>query len=263
MPEGDTIHRAAARLTPHLIGKIVRRLELPRRAQVIERVAGRIVTAIEARGKNLLIHFDTDPPGRDALVLHTHMRMNGVWRAYAPGAARPRVSGYVVVWLEVDDGSLAVCTHAPVVRVIRARDLVRDPRLASLGPDPIDPGFAHGEALTRLRARAEVPLGEALLDQGAVAGIGNVWKSELCFAHGLDPFAPVAAFTDEELADLLASTEKGMRRSALGRPRPARVYGRAGDPCLRCGETISMRRQGTQQRSTYWCPRCQPRRTAT
>lgn len=260
MPEGDTIHRAAARLSPHLLGKVVRRLELPRRAQVIERVAGRVISIVEARGKNLLIHFDTDPPGRDALVLHTHMRMNGVWRAYAPGAERPRRSGYVVAWLEVEDGSLAVCTHAPVVRVLRARDLVRDPRLAGLGPDPIAPGFEAGEALSRLRARAEVPLGEALLDQGAIAGIGNVWKSELCFEHGLDPFAPVARFTDEELAAVLASTERGMRRSALGRARPSRVYGRAGEPCLRCGETITMRRQGEQRRSTYACARCQPRR---
>lgn len=255
MPEGDTIHRAAARLRPHLLGKVVRRLELPRRAQVIERVAGRKVTAIEARGKNLLIHFDAE------LVLHTHMRMNGVWRAYPPGAQPPRRSGYVVAWLEVDDGSLAVCTHAPVVRMIRARDLVRDPRLASLGPDPIDEGFERDEALSRLRARAEMPLGEALLDQRAVAGIGNVWKSELCFEHGLDPFAPVAAFTDEELAAVLASAARGMRRSALGRPRPSRVYERSGQPCPRCGETITMRRQGEQRRSTYSCAHCQPPRS--
>lgn len=260
MPEGDTIHRVAARLTPYLLGKRVRTLELPRRAQVIERVNDRRVTSIEARGKNLLIQFDEDPPGRDAIVLHTHLKMNGAWRAYAAGAPRPRVSGYVVAWLEVEDGCLAVCSHAPVVRVLRARDLVRDPRLASLGPDPISPGFEREEALRRLRARAESPLGEALLDQAAIAGIGNVWKSELLSLHRLDPFAPVSAFTDDELLDVLASTQRGMRRSAKGAPRPSRVYGRSGEPCLHCGETISMRRQGELQRSTYWCARCQPTR---
>jgi endonuclease-8 len=261
MPEGDTIHRACARLTPHLAGKRVRRLELPRRAQVVERVNGSRVSRIEARGKNLLIHFEGD--SGDAVVLHTHLKMNGVWRVYAPGGPRPHRSGSVVVWLEVDDGSLAVCTGAPVVRLLRLRDLDRDPRLAALGPDPIDggTGFDRGEALRRLRDRADVPLGEALLDQGAIAGIGNVWKSELCFQHGLDPFSPVRAFCDEELDALLASAERGMRRSALGRPRPHRVYGRAGEPCLRCGERIVMRRQGAMGRSTYACTSCQPARS--
>lgn len=262
MPEGDTIHRAAARLAPYLLGKRVRTLELPRRAQVVERVADRVVTKVEARGKNLLIHFDADPPGRDAIVLHTHMKMNGVWRAYGPEERRPRVSGYVVAWLEVEDGCLAVCTGAPIVRLMRARDLARDPRLAPLGPDPIDPGFAPRDALNRLHARGETPLGEALLDQAAIAGIGNVWKSELLFEHGLDPFAPVAAFTDGELSAVLATAERGMRRSVKGAPRPSRVYGRAGEPCLRCGETITVRRQGALARSTYWCARCQPSRSA-
>lgn len=257
MPEGDTIHRAVARLTPHLAGKRVRTLELPRRAQVVERVAGSSVTRIEARGKNLLIHFEGES---DAVVLHTHLKMNGAWRAYGPGAPRPRRSGSVVVWLEVEDGSLAVCTGAPVVRLLRARDLARDPRLPPLGPDPIG-AFDRREALRRLRERADLPLGEALLDQGAVAGIGNVWKSELCFQHGLDPFSPVRAFTEEELDALLASAERGMRRSALGRPRPNRVYGRAGQHCLRCGEPIAMRRQGAMRRSTYACASCQPPRS--
>lgn len=262
MPEGDTIHRAAARLGPLLLGKRVRQLELPRRAQVIERVAGRWVSKVEARGKNLLLYFDVEPEGdgRQAIVLHTHMKMNGMWRGYGAGAPRPRRSGATVVWLEMEDGALAVCSRAPVVRLLRARDLPRDPRLSSLGPDPIAPNFAQADALSRLRTKADMPLGEALLDQALIAGVGNVWKSELLFRHGLDPFAPVSAFTDEELGAVLASTERGLRRSARGAPRPSRIYGRAGEPCLRCGGAITMRRQGAMQRSTYACPRCQPPR---
>jgi endonuclease-8 len=255
MPEGDTIHGAAALLSPYLLGKVVRTLELPRRAQVIDRVQGKSVTKIEARGKNLLIYFD------DEIVLHTHMKMNGVWRAYAPDGKRPFKSGSVVAWLEVEDGSLAVCFMAPVVRLIRAKRVARDPHFAQLGPDPIDAGFDRDAALARLRARPEMPLGEALLDQRAIAGIGNVWKSELMFEHRLDPFAPVAAFTDDELALLLESAEKGMRRSARGAKRPARVYGRSAEPCLRCGELVTMRRQGERQRSTYYCATCQAPRS--
>lgn len=251
MPEGDTIHRAAALLTAHLAGKNVKTLELPRRAQVVDRVRGARVTRVEAIGKNLLIHFD------DAIVLHTHMKMNGAWRAYPPGARRPRVSGNVVTWLEVEDGSLGVCSRAPVVRLIREKDVARDPLLATLGPDPIASGFDPAEALAALRARTDAPLGEALLDQSAIAGIGNVWKSELLFEHRLDPFAPVRAFSDEELTPLIARAADGMRRSAKGARRPDRVYGRSGSHCLRCGATVQMRRQGELQRSTYFCPTCQ------
>ena len=255
MPEGDTIHRAAALLTPYVAGKIVARLELPRRAQTIDRVQGMRVTKVHAIGKNLLIHFD------DQIVLHTHMKMNGVWRAYAPSAPRPRVSGNVVAWLEVDDGSLAVCFRAPVVRLIREKDVAIDPALARLGPDPIATDFDPARALARLRARPDMPLGEALLDQGAIAGIGNVWKSELLFEHRLDPFAPVRAFADDELTPLLDRAMRGLRRSALGAARPSRIYGRSGEPCARCGATVRMRRQGEMQRSTYHCTACQPPRS--
>lgn len=219
---------------------------------------GQRIAGVEARGKNLLVRFEGESDGL-SLVLLTHLGMNGAWRTHAPGDPPPHRTGAVVVWLEMEDGSLAICSRAPTVRILRARDLDRDPRLASLGPDLLS-DFEPERALSRLRARDEVPLGEALLDQRAVSGIGNEWKSELCFEHGLDPFAPVGAFTDEELSAVLASAARGLRRSAAGRPRPKRVYRRAGEPCFRCGEPLVMRKQGRPARSTYFCLSCQPPR---
>lgn len=255
MPEGDTIHRAAAMLAPFLVGKTVRELAFPRKAQLFERLHGKRVEAVRAVGKHLIVDFE------GALALHTHMKMNGAWRSYAPGAPRPsRASGDVVVWLEVDDGWLAVCRKAPIVRVMRARDLAHD--LARIGPDLIDAGFDRQDALARLRARPAVPLGEALLDQEALAGIGNVWKSELLFELRLDPFAPTAAFIDDELLALIDRAASGLRRSAKGADRPGHVYSRSGELCVVCGTRIQMRRQGELQRSTYFCASCQPTRSA-
>src|SRR5690606_23159251 len=115
----------------------------------------------------------------------------------------------------------------------------RDPLLGALGPDPIDLALDAEEALRRLRARNESPLGVALMDQRALAGIGNVWKSELLFEHRLDPFAPVARFTDDELCALLATASRRMRGGFARGTRPERVYGRAGTPCPRCGHAIA------------------------
>ncbi len=254
MPEGDTLHRAAANLAPRLIGKRLAALEFPRAGKQISQLRGRSINRVEARGKNLLIHFEGD------LVLHTHLRMNGVWRGFGPGDRRPARSGSVVVWLETDDGSLAVCWRAPIVRLLRAKALAADPQLGSLGPDPIAADFDPDRALARLRMLDGEPLGVALVDQRAIAGIGNIWKSELLFEHRLDPFAPVARFTDGELRSLLESAARGVRPAVKTGMRPRRAYGRAGRACGRCGGPISMARQGALARSTYWCERCQPPR---
>lgn len=253
MPEGDTLHRAALRLRPLLEGRRVRALDLPRRAERVHAVAGQRVDAVEARGKNLLVWFE------GGLVLHTHLKMNGVWRGYGPGERVPGIGGDVVVALDVD-GAFAVCWRAPIVRVLRASEVERDPMLGALGPDPIDLDFDPGEVLRRLRARDATPLGVALLDQRALAGIGNVWKSELLFEHRLDPFAPIARFEDDELRALLATASRRMRGGFARGIRPRRVYGQAGAPCPRCGEAIAMARQGSMGRSTYHCARCQPAR---
>jgi endonuclease-8 len=251
VPEGDSLHRIALRLGPLLEGKVVRSLELPRRAQRATAIEGTKLTKVEARGKNLLVFFESGH------VLHTHLRMNGRWRVLDPAARPKRWSGDVVVALEVD-GCIAVCERAPVVRFVREKSLAHDPMIGGLGPDPIRPDFAPASALSRLRALADVPLGEAIVDQRAVAGIGNIWKSELLFELGLDPFAPVRAFTDEELTSLLGRAEKRMRRGVRTGFGTMRVYDRAKQRCRTCGGVVERRMQGL--RSTYVCPTCQPAR---
>lgn len=278
MPEGDTLHRAAKRLAPLLIGKPVRDLLMVRRAEPTEGVIGQLVTGVEARGKNLLVHFE------GGVSLHVHLKMNGRILVFEQRDNR-RPGPDTVVMLDTELHRVVVA-HAPVARLIHTRDLVRDLHFRHLGPDVLAGDFGLDEALTRLRTRKEVALGEALLDQSAIAGIGNVWKSELCFNLKLDPFAPVAAVSDDELRSLLALARKQMQATVEQKPRtipdpfspryptrqprldrrlgqkPVSVYERAGEPCYDCGTPIEMKRQGAQLRSTYYCPRCQPSRSA-
>jgi endonuclease-8 len=282
VPEGDDLYRLAARLRPALVGKPVRELLLPRtEIGSAPRLVGRLVTSVEAKGKNLLVGFD------DGSVLHTHLRMLGRWRLARDPEAPVRGMAWVVAVLRVP-GATAVCYRAPVVRLLRPGAVAVDRRLAALGPDLLDPNVDLEEALRRLRARDAQPFGVALLDQQAVAGLGNVYKSELLFMQRLDPFAPVAACSDEELRALLALAVRVMvrnvgerpdrapieagaaprlgqrtrttRAAGLGGGGPVHVYGRAGRPCLACGAAIRLGRQGPQRRSTYYCPACQPDR---
>ena len=278
MPEGDTLHRAANRLAPLLVGVPVRTLELPRRTEPTEGIAGQQVTGVEARGKNLLVHF------AGGTSLHVHLKMLGRVGVFARDAQR-RPGPDTVVVLDTDRHRVLV-EHAPIARLIHTRDLVRDLHFRNLGPDVLAPEFELDEALARLRMRKETALGEALMDQSAVAGIGNVWKSELCFNLKLDPFAPVAAVSDDELRALLQLARKQMKETVERVPRripdpfspryptrqtrvdrrhgqkPVSVYERAGEPCYDCGTPIAMERQGAHDRSTYYCPRCQPSRSA-
>ena len=278
MPEGDTLHRAANRLAPLLSGVPVVSLELPRRTESTEGIAGQRVTGVEARGKNLLVHFE------GGTSLHVHLKMLGRISVFARDEQR-RPGPDAVAVLDTERHRVIV-SHAPVARLIRTRDLVRDLHFRDLGPDVLAPEPELDEAFARLRMRKETPLGEALMDQSAVAGIGNVWKSELCFNLKLDPFAPVAAVSDDELRSLLQLARKQMKETVERAPRripdpfsprfPTRqtridrrhgqkvmsVYGRAGEPCYDCGTSIAMKHQGAQDRSTYYCPRCQPSRSA-
>jgi endonuclease-8 len=255
MPEGDTILRTARTLGRALEGRRIRRSEGAD-------VADRTVTSVEARGKNLLVHFD------DGRALHTHMRMTGSWHVYRPGERWQRPAWRARVVLETD-AFVAVCFDAPVARMLAPGADRRAPDLASLGPDILAPDFDAREASARLRLRGEAPIGEALVAQGAVAGVGNVYKSETLFLCGVNPFGPVRDLSDETLRNVLARARELMRssadgripaaeRRALGRGVRAWVYRRSGRPCRRCGTTIRMRRQGEAGRSTYWCPSCQP-----
>jgi endonuclease-8 len=266
MPEGDTIFRTASVLRQALAGSRVRSaVARPHpglsRVPDLSGLAGTTVEAVEARGKHLLIGFS------DGRWLRTHLRMRGSWHRYRPGepwrVARTRAS----VVLETD-AAVAVAFDVPEVELLSDAALERHPRLRALGPDLLAATFDAGEALRRLRDRPDLPLAEALLDQRAVAGIGNVIKSEALFCEHLDPWAPVAAFPDAALQLLLARARRllqanvgGGRRVTTGLAYPSAslwVYGRAALPCRRCGTLVARRRQGEQGRLTYWCPHCQP-----
>jgi len=274
MPEGDTIYRAARTLNRALAGKAVVRFEtaLAQLSRVDDDlpIAGRTVERVRSLGKHLLVEFSGD------LVLRTHMRMNGSWHVYRPGERwqRPRAAMRVVV--ETADFQ-AVAFDVPVAEFRTGRELARDPAVARLGPDVLDPGFEAAEAVRRLKERATLGIGEALLDQRALAGIGNVFKSEVCFAERVHPFTPVSALEDEALLRLVRTARRflamnvlassgggmvtyaGMRRTTHRGDASARlwVYGRCGEPCRQCGERIVLERRGLDARSTYFCPRCQ------
>ena len=265
MPEGDTIFRTATVLRRALVGGAVRRAVAQAgpglsRVPDLSVLVGRTVEASEARGKHLLIGFSG---GR---WLRTHMRMKGSWHRYRPGEAWRLPARRAVCVLETD-AAVAVCFDAPVVELLTDAELARHGALRALGPDLLAPEPDLDDGVRRLRARATVPVGEAMLDQRAVAGIGNVIKSEALFMERMDPWAPVRALSDGELRSvlgrataLLAANTGGGRRVTTGRRSPGEalwVYKRSGRPCRRCGTLIRARRQGSQARTTYWCPSCQ------
>jgi endonuclease-8 len=230
-----------------------------RRVADLSLLVGAHVASVEARGKQLLIGFD------NGLTIRSHLRMRGSWRLLGPSPSRrpsPRASAVI----ETTAG-VAVAFDTPVVELLSASELRRSAPLRTLGPDLLAESFDAGEALRRLRARPGVPLGEALLDQRLMAGIGNVYKSEVAFLERLDPWSPVSAFDDEALQramrrarSLLQANVGGGPRSTTGRRRVGEtvwVYRRTGRACRRCGTPIRSRRQGEQARMTYWCPQCQ------
>jgi endonuclease-8 len=257
MPEGDTLFRTAAGLRPYLVGRDVRaaRAQGPGAVPQIQRVVGKRVDAVEAQGKNLLIRFD------GGLELRTHLRMHGSWHRYRPGERWRRPPARARLVLEVD-GAVAVCFDAPVVELFETRAEPLHPTLSTLGPDLLKPDFDAAEAHRRLRApdRQTMSISAALLDQRALAGIGNIWRNETLFAERVDPFATVASIDDTALDRLIATARRLLLASAGLAPgwAPVRVYRRTGRPCPRCGTTIrSAPLDGEVPRTTYWCPSCQ------
>lgn len=266
MPEGDTLARTAAGLRPYLVGRRVSAARARAPGPQVERVVGATIEAVEARGKNLLVRFD------NGLEIRTHLGMNGSWHRYPSGARWRRPAARARLALEVP-GSIAVCFDAPVVELFEQRAEHRHPALARLGPDLLAPDFETAEALRRMRdpARAALPIAEVLLDQRALAGIGNVYKSEVCFVERVDPFAAIGSLDDETLHRLLATSRRLLAANARPGGRAERVttggsryadgplwvYDRAGRPCRRCGTPIAARRHGELPRRTFWCPRCQ------
>ena len=255
MPEGDTLFRAAAGLRPHLLGRAVTAATARAPGPQVDRLVGATVTAVEALGKNLLIRFD------NGLEVRTHLRMNGSWHRYRPGERWRRAPARARLVLEVP-GTVAVCFDAPVVELFETRAGSLHPSLSALGPDLLKDEFDAAEAVRRLRdpSRADLAIGEAIVDQRAVAGVGNMWKSETLFAERVSPFVRVRHLDDATLERLLRTARRLLEGGAGHRPssRGLQVYSRAGRPCRRCGMLIRSAVLGSElPRTTYWCPSCQ------
>jgi endonuclease-8 len=264
MPEGDTLYRTATALRVHLVGRRVTGATARQPGPRADLLVGATIVAVESIGKNLLVRFDS------GLELRTHLRMRGAWHRYRPGERWRRPAARARIVLEVP-GSVAVCFDAPVVELLETRAEAVHPPIARLGPDLLSDDFDEGEALARLRAsaRAKLPIAQALLDQAALAGIGNVYCDETLFAERVDPFARVGDLPDETLERLVrrartllrANRDTAIRTTttpaAAAAGRRLWVYGRAGRPCPRCGAILLARRLGDPPRRRTWCPRCQ------
>jgi endonuclease-8 len=256
VPEGDTILRTATSLRRWLRGREI----TGARTQVVglapERLIGQTVGDVEARGKHVLMRLS--PSGR---VLHSHMRMTGSWHVYPAGRAWRRPERQARLVLECGD-RVAVCFNAPVVELLADRGELLHPSLSKLGPDVLAEPLDLAGIRTRARARGDdVAIGELLLDQQVVSGIGNIWRCEALFAEGINPWTARGALADDTFDALVGRAARLMGASARGAmaDRPvARVYKRNGRPCRRCGALVEARRQGEQARTAYWCPRCQP-----
>jgi endonuclease VIII len=249
--EGDTIHRLARRFEATMVGaKVAAGAPSPRgRAAGVERLDGMRLEAAEARGKHLLLGFGE-------FSLHSHLGMSGGWHFYRPGARwrRPRSSAWAVLSA---GGWEAVQFGGPTLQVAPNARLRRDPQIARLGPDVLAEDFDFDAAIAGLRADPARGLGDALLDQRLLAGIGNIFKSEACFAARVDPWRSVGDLSEEELRSVLEAARSLMLEAVRSGRQPQGVYRRRQGACPNCRGPISSRGQGDANRTTYWCPRCQ------
>ncbi|WP_217163823.1 DNA-formamidopyrimidine glycosylase family protein [Streptomyces sp. AC512_CC834] len=259
MPEGDTVRQVARRLHDALAGKVLTRSDfrVPRYATVD--LTGRTVLDVTPRGKHLLTHVE------GGLTLHTHLRMDGSWRVFAAGQRWSGGPAHQIRVILATADRTAVGYRLPVVELLRTADDER--AVGHLGPDLLGPDWDAEQALANLRADPARPLGEALLDQRNLAGIGNVYKSELCFLLGVTPWLAVGELPADRAAKLPilakklleANRDRPVRRTTGVRGQDLFVYGRAPRPCLRCGTSVRVADQGdgSRERPTYWCPACQ------
>ncbi len=261
MPEGDTIWRTARTLDTALAGRCVRRL-FTSRPNLLARapsLAGRLVLGAEAIGKHLLLSFE------GGLTLHTHLGMRGAWYLRHAASASRRPAAGSALQLDAED-VIALCARPLLAELLTDAELRRNQALRRLGPDAASEGFDRREALARLRAQADREIGVALVDQSVLAGVGNVYKSELLFRAGLDPRARVGDLDDGALEALLADASRLLRANLERAERrtskhlaggPLSVYGRPGRPCPRCATPLRRLRQGPARRFTDYCPSCQ------
>ncbi len=276
MPEGDTIFRTARSLGRALSGKPVTVFRstypLLTRFNDDTPIAGQFVESVEARGKWLLIHFS------GGATLATHMLMSGSWHIYRHGERWQQPRFNLRIAIENSD-FVAVGFKVPVAEMHTAQSLARDQRIPRPGTDVLRRDFNADEAVSRIAAHGREEIGDVLLHQDVLAGVGNVFKSEVCFVTGINPFCKVAALKREQLQAVVAAAQKLVGANVLvdsgdtivtygGRHRRTThetdpgaslwVYGRSGEPCRSCGERVRRRIQGPDARVTFWCQRCQP-----
>ncbi len=291
MPEGDTIYRAARAMQRAIGGRMVTGFEtgLAPLARVNDDtpLVGRTVEKVESRGKWCLVHFSGD------LILVTHMLMSGSWHIYRTGEkwwmgrSRMRVAIAVAAKEGEATGWQAVAFNVPIAEFHTARSLERSSQVPKLGPDVLSDEFTVEAGIARLREygveHPEAEIAVVLLNQRVLAGLGNVYKSEVAFAAGVNPFRAMRTITEREMEVMVDKSQQwlkanvndgtssvnggdgivtysGNRRTTNSMDRSDRlwVYGRQGQECRRCGAKVMMRKQGEQARSTYWCPECQP-----
>jgi len=255
MPEGDTIHRAARRIEEALVGKEIVEIETPHPRHRLdrwpERLSGRAVRAVDARGKHLFLRFDGD------LTLHSHLRMGGLWSVHRRGEFWRRSPRRAWLVIRTPDHDV-VQFDGPVLELVRDSRTRFDQQLAALGPDILDPGFDQRRFLTRLREDDQTrPFGDALLDQRNVAGIGNIWRAEGCFLARVDPRRSTGEVSDQEALAVIEAVRPRMARSVSGEWPTPHVYKRSGRPCPRCKTTVESGGLGDDNRTAYWCPGCQ------
>jgi endonuclease-8 len=245
VPEGDAVHRVAAELQA-LVGERLEVTTPHRRAAgkgIARALDGRRLESVEAVGKNLLLTFE------GGLVLRSHLRMNGRWRVRSRGAGYAGTPWLVLRGAERE----AALWHGPVLELEHARGV-----RSRLGPDILAEPPALDAMVERLRAADQSRgLGEALLDQRLVAGIGNMWKAECLWEARLSPWRALGEVTDDDLRRALDAAHRLMRASLDGTKGSRRIYRRAGRPCPRCGAAVRSHPQGADARIAYWCPGCQ------
>ena len=276
MPEGDTIFRTARALGRALVGKPITGFRstfpLLTRFHDDTPLTGQLVDRVESRGKWLLIHFSGGG------TLATHMLMSGSWHIYRPGERWQQPQANMRIMIENRD-YLAVGFRVPVARMHTALSLARDPKIPRSGIDVLSQEFDAEAAARRVLAHTDEEVADVLLHQEVLAGVGNIFKSEICFVTAVNPFCKVGALSQEQGSSLIAAAQKLVAANVLedsgdtiviygGRKRRTThesdpgaslwVYGRKGEPCRRCGEPIRMRIQGPDARVTFWCQRCQP-----
>ncbi len=276
MPEGDTIFRTARALGRALVDRPITAFRstypLLTRFHDNTPLTGQTVDRVEARGKWLLIHFS------GGATLATHMLMSGSWHIYKPGERWQQPTANLRILIETSD-YVAVGFRVPVAEMHTPATLARHPRIPHTQADVLSPDFDAAAAMQRLLARKSESVADALLDQRVLAGVGNVFKSEVCFVTGIHPYCPVSALTAEQAQALIANAQKLLRANVLedsgdaivtygGRKRRTThasdpganlwVYARRGEPCRRCGSVVRRRLQGKDARVTFWCPQCQP-----